>query len=102
MNDRLLLEHIDYVKGTIEIEGKTYKMLDTYFPTIDPDDPYRLTDEEEEVMNRLRSSFIHCDKLKTHVKLLLKKGSMYKVYNGNLLFHGCIPFDDYGEFAKVY
>ena len=101
MNDRLLLEHIDYVKGTIEIEGKTYKMLDTYFPTIDPDDPYRLTDEEEEVMNRLRSSFIHCDKLKTHVKLLLKKGSMYKVYNGNLLFHGCIPFDDYGEFAKV-
>ena len=56
MNDRLLLEHIDYVKGTIEIEGKTYKMLDTYFPTIDPDDPYRLTDEEEEVMNRLRSS----------------------------------------------
>lgn len=101
MNDRLLLEHIDYAKGTIEIEGKTYKMLDTYFPTIDPDDPYRLTDEEEEVMNRLRSSFIHCDKLKTHVKLLLKKGSMYKVYNGNLLFHGCIPFDDNGEFAKV-
>ena len=101
MSDRLLLEHIDYAKGTIEIEGKTYKMLDTYFPTIDPDDPYRLTDEEEEVMNRLRSSFIHCDKLKTHVKLLLKKGSMYKVYNGNLLFHGCIPFDDNGEFAKV-
>lgn len=101
MKDRLLLEHVDYEKGTVEIDGKTYDMLDKYFPTIDPSDPYRLTKEEEEVINRLRSSFIHCEKLSTHVKLLLKKGSMYKTYNGNLLFHGCIPMDEHGEFAKV-
>lgn len=101
MQNRLLLEHIDYDNGTIEIDGKTYQMLDTHFPTIDPSDPYRLTDDEEEVIQRLRSSFIHCEKLQTHVKLLLKKGSMYKIYNGNLLFHGCIPMRKDGSFAKV-
>ena len=101
MQNRLLLEHIDYDNGTIEIDGKTYQMLDTHFPTIDPSDPYRLTDDEEEVIQRLRSSFIHCEKLQTHVKLLLKKGSMYKIYNGNLLFHGCIPMKKDGSFAKV-
>lgn len=101
MQNRLLLEHIDYYNGTIEIDGKTYQMLDTHFPTIDPSDPYRLTDDEEEVIQRLRSSFIHCEKLQTHVKLLLKKGSMYKIYNGNLLFHGCIPMRKDGSFAKV-
>lgn len=85
MKERLLLEHIDYEQGTIELEGRTYKLLDTSFPTIDPADPYRLTEGEEEVIQRLRSSFIHCEKLKNHVGLLLKRGSMYKVYNGNLL-----------------
>ena len=80
MKERLLLEHIDYEHGTIELEGRTYKLLDTSFPTIDPSDPYRLTEDEEEVIQRLRSSFIHCEKLKTHVGLMLKKGSMYKVY----------------------
>ena len=101
MKERLLLEHIDYEQGTIELEGRTYKLLDTSFPTIDPADPYRLTEGEEEVIQRLRSSFIHCEKLKNHVGLLLKKGSMYKVYNGNLLFHGCIPMEEDGSFAKV-
>lgn len=101
MKERLLLEHIDYEHGTIELEGRTYKLLDTSFPTIDPADPYRLTEGEEEVIQRLRSSFIHCEKLKNHVGLLLKKGSMYKVYNGNLLFHGCIPMEEDGSFAKV-
>ena len=101
MKERLLLEHIDYERGTIELEGRTYKLLDTSFPTIDPADPYRLTEGEEEVIQRLRSSFIHCEKLKNHVGLLLKKGSMYKVYNGNLLFHGCIPMEEDGSFAKV-
>lgn len=101
MKERLLLEHIDCEQGTIELEGRTYKLLDTSFPTIDPADPYRLTEGEEEVIQRLRSSFIHCEKLKNHVGLLLKKGSMYKVYNGNLLFHGCIPMEEDGSFAKV-
>lgn len=101
MRDRLLLEHIDYENGTVEIEGKNYPMLDMHFPTIDPKDPYKLTDEEYEVMIRLRSSFLHCEKLQTHVQLLLKKGGMHKVYNGNLLFHGCIPMMEDGSFAKV-
>ena len=101
MRDRLLLEHIDYENGTVEIEGKNYPMLDMHFPTIDPEDPYKLTDEEHEVMIRLRSSFLHCEKLQTHVQLLLKKGGMHKVYNGNLLFHGCIPMMEDGSFAKV-
>lgn len=101
MSHRLVLEQIDYEKGTIELEGKTYKLLDTNLPTIDPKDPYKLTDEEYEVITRLRSSFRHCDKLQTHVQLLLKKGGMYKVYNGNLLFHGCIPMMEDGSFAKV-
>ncbi|HBP62063.1 MAG TPA: class 3 fructose-bisphosphatase, partial [Eubacterium sp.] len=64
MKERLLLEHIDYEQGTIDLEGRTYKLLDTSFPTIDPADPYRLTEGEEEVIQRLRSSFIHCEKLK--------------------------------------
>ena len=101
MEERLVLEKIDYENGTVELEGKTFKMLDTNFPTIDPADPYKLTDEEYEVITRLRSSFLHCEKLQTHVQLLLKKGGMYKVDNGNLLFHGCIPMMEDGSFAKV-
>ena len=101
MTHRLLLNYIDYEKGTIVIEGKTYKLMDTSFPTIDPENPYELTDEELDVITRLRSSFLHCDKLQTHVKLLLKKGSMYKVYNGNLLYHGCIPMNPDGSFVNV-
>lgn len=73
MKERLLLEHIDYEQGTIELEGRTYKLLDTSFPTIDPADPYRLTEGEEEVIQRLRSSFIHCEKLKTTLGCCLKR-----------------------------
>lgn len=101
MSNRLMLNYIDYEKGTITIEGKTFKLMDTSFPTIDPDNPYELTDEELDVMIRLRSSFLHCEKLQTHVKLLLKKGSMYKIYNGNLLYHGCIPMNPDGSFVDV-
>ena len=72
MEERLVLEKIDYENGTVELEGRTFKMLDTNFPTIDPADPYKLTDEEYEVITRLRSSFLHCEKLQTHVQLLLK------------------------------
>ncbi len=75
MKERLLLEHIDYEQGTIELEGRTYKLLDTSFPTIDPADPYRLTEGEEEVIQRLRSSFIHCEKLKTTLGCCLKKAA---------------------------
>ena len=101
MQDRVLLERIDYKKGTVDIGGKEYALLDTNFPTVDPEDPCRLTEEEADVMARLRTSFRHCDKLQRHVKFLLKKGSIYKVYNNNLLFHGCMPMNEDGSFAKV-
>lgn len=101
MDNRLLLEQIDYDNYTVMIDGKEYKLKDNYFPTIDSQDPYKLTDAEHDVIMRLRSSFIHCEKLQNHVQLLLKKGSMYKTYNGNLLYHGCVPMNEDGTFAKV-
>lgn len=101
MQNRLLLERIDYDKGTVNIDGSEYKMMDMNFATIDPQDPYRLTEDEEEVIMRLRSSFVHCEKLQRHIQLLLKKGGMYRVYNGNLLYHGCVPMNEDGTFRKV-
>lgn len=101
MENRCLLHRIDYENKTVEIDGQVYPMLDTHFPTIDPEHPYDLSPEEEEVMKRLRTSFIHCEKLQRHVRLLLKRGSMYKVYNGNLLYHGCVPLNPDGSFKKV-
>lgn len=101
MENRCLLHRINYQDKTVEIDGKTYPMLDTCFPTIDPENPYELTKEETEVMQRLLSSFTHCEKLQRHVRLMLKKGSMYKVYNGNLLYHGCVPMKEDGSFVKM-
>ena len=101
MEDRLLLNHIDYENGTVTIDGTAYPMLDCSFPTIDPSDPFRLTPEEELVMDGLRSAFVQCEKLHAHTALLLNKGSLYKVSNNNLMYHGCIPFDENGEFLKV-
>lgn len=101
MEKRLLLDKIDYEKKTVQIDGVTYEMRDTLLPTVDPDDPYALTDEELDVMKRLCSSFLHCEKLQRHTQLLLKKGSMYRVYNGNLLYHGCVPMNEDGEFTSV-
>ncbi|MCI1306395.1 MAG: fructose-1,6-bisphosphatase [Lachnospiraceae bacterium] len=101
MEGRLLLDFIDYKKGTITLDGKTYPLKDTNFPTIDPNDPYRLTEEEEHVMDRLRSAFIHCEKLQEHVKLLLTRGSLYITSNYNLLYHGCVPMTEDGNFMRV-
>ena len=101
METRCLLHRIDYENKTVEIDGVKYPMLDTNFPTIDPENPYELTPEEADVMKRLRTSFIHCEKLQRHVRLMLKRGSMYKIYNGNLLYHGCVPMNEDGSFAKV-
>ena len=101
MEDRRLLHCIDYEKGTIKIYGKEYPLLDTNFPTIDPKDPYALTEEENEVMQRLRSAFLKCDKMQKHMMLLLNKGSLYKVYNGNLLYHGCVPLNEDGSLKEV-
>lgn len=101
LNDRLLLDKIDYKNGTINIDGKVYQLNDTDFPTIDPNNPYELTPEEEEVMTRLYESFVNSDKLSTHISFLYAKGSAYTVFNSNLLFHGCIPLLEDGTFKKV-
>ena len=101
MQDRLLFNHIDWEKGTVTIEGEEYQMQDMSFPTIDREHPYELTEAEMDVMMRFRTSFLHCDKLQRHVKVLLHKGSMYKVYNHNLLYHGCIPMNEDGSFRQV-
>ncbi len=101
MSDYCHLHRINFEKGTVTIDGAEYPMLDMNFPTINPEHPYELTEEEEEVMNRLQSSFVHCEKLQKHAKFLLKRGSMYRVYNGNLLYHGCVPMDENGNFTKV-
>jgi fructose-1,6-bisphosphatase III len=101
MEDRLVLEKINYEAGTIELDGKTYKLKDGYFPTIDSKNPYELTAEEEELMEKLKSSFLNSEKLQKHVSFLFAKGSMYLKYNSNLLYHGCIPLNDDGSFKKV-
>jgi len=99
MQDRLLLHHIDYQKGTISLNGQTYSLLDTNFPTIDPQDPYQLTEREQNVVDRLKLSFASSDKLQQHGNFLCTRGGMYRAYNGNLLYHGCIPINDDGSFA---
>ena len=97
MEDRLLLDKIDYENKCITIGGVTYALEDTDFPTVDPADPYALTPEEERVIDELTSSFQHSEKLQKHVRFLYSRGSLYKIYNGNLLFHGCIPLDKDGN-----
>lgn len=101
MEDRLLLDKINFEKGTVMVEGREYKMRDMDFPTIDPANPYELTPEETEVMERLRQAFTRCDKLQKDVRFLFSKGGLYKVYNSNLLYHGCVPLDEDGNFLKV-
>ena len=101
MEDRALLHRIDYEKGTILLEGKEYKLKDTNFPTINPADPYALSSEEEEIMERLERAFLGCEKLQQHMRFLLAKGGLYKVFNDNLLYHGCVPLDEKGKLKEV-
>ena len=97
MDDRLLLDKIDYENKSICINGITYALEDTDFPTVDPNNPYELTPEEEAVIDQLTASFERSEKLQEHVRFLYSKGSLYKIYNDNLLFHGCIPLNENGE-----
>ena len=98
---RNFLDKINYEEGTITIGGKIYQLLDDYFPTIDPKNPYQLSAEEEEIINRLVKAFQSCEKLQRHMRFLLNKGSLYKIYNSNLLYHGCVPLNDDGSLRKV-
>ncbi|MBQ8833473.1 MAG: fructose-1,6-bisphosphatase [Oscillospiraceae bacterium] len=97
MADRLLLDHINYENKTINIGGTVYPLEDCDFPTVDPADPYTLTPEENQVIDQLTDSFRHSEKLQRHVRFLYSKGGLYKVHNGNLLFHGCIPMTEDGK-----
>lgn len=101
MNDRVLLKAIDYNKGTVTVEGKEYPLLDTSFPTIDPASPLTLNQEEEELLRTLQLSFLHNELLHRHVRFLYSHGSMYKCYNSNLLYHGCIPMREDGTFEEI-
>lgn len=101
LEHRDLLHKIDYQNGTIELDGKIYELLDKNFPTIDPKDPYQLSNEEEEIMERLEQAFRNCGKLQDHMRFLLNKGSLYKVYNKNLLYHGCVPLMEDGQLKEA-
>lgn len=101
MDDRLLLDKMDLEKCTVTSYGKEYPLKDTDFPTFDPQNPYALSSEEQDVMERLKGAFQNCEKLQRHVRFLFTKGSLYKVYNGNLLYHGCVPLNEDGSFQKV-
>lgn len=98
-DERNMLPRVDSHGDTPEIElcGKRYPLLDGFFPTVDPEDPSELSPSEKELMLILENSFLHSEKLQKHVRFLLSKGSMYKVCNGNLMFHGCIPMDEDGR-----
>ena len=101
MSHRLLLDKVNYEEGTIVIKGKTYPLKDTNFPTIDPKEPFKLTREEEEIIDKLSEAFRSSDKLQKHVNFLFSKGSIYLKYNGNLLIHGGLPLNDDGTFMSM-
>lgn len=102
MQGRLLLDKVDFENGTIEIDGKVHEMLDRNFPTIDPEDPYRLTPDEQDLTDGIWQSFRHSNQLREHIEFIYNHGGMYKVINNNLLYHGCIPMNEDGEFETVH
>ncbi|WP_288304624.1 fructose-1,6-bisphosphatase [uncultured Fusobacterium sp.] len=101
LENRQMLHRIDYEKGIVKIEGKDYKLNDTYFPTIDKENPYKLSPREEEVMEILTRYFLNSEKLQRHLQFFLTNGSLYLKYNSNLLYHGCIPLNKKGELQEV-
>lgn len=101
LEKRNLLHRIDWERGVLKMDGKEYPMLDMNFPTVNPEDPYAFTEQEADIMERLERAFMNCEKLQQHMKFLLAKGSLYKVYNNNLLYHGCVPLNEDGTFKEV-
>lgn len=101
LEDRKLLDKIDYERGTVMLDGIEYELTDTVFPTVDPADSYRLTPEEEDVMQRLEQAFTGCEKLQRHMRFFLDAGSLYKICNGNLLFHACVPLNADGSLMET-
>ncbi len=101
MDDRLLLDKIDYRAGTVTLDGVTYPLKDRHFPTVSPDDPYRLTGAEEQVMEQLKTAFRRSEKLQRHVSFLFSHGGLYRCCNNNLLIHGCVPMNEDGSFLAM-
>ena len=101
MEDRLVLDKIDYENNTITLNGETYPLNDGHFPTIDPADPYALTDAEQSLIDSLTHAFRHSKALRKHIEFLYNDGALYKTCNGNLLFHGCVPMTPDGQFDAV-
>lgn len=101
LSHRDLFSMVDFANGTITIDGQIHKLLDGNFPTVDSADPLALAEGENELMTILANSFMHSDRLNTHMRFLYSKGSMYKTINGNLLFHGCIPLDENGKLLSL-
>ena len=102
MDERILLDKIDYKNGTINIEGKVYELKDKNFPTINPENPFELTEGENTLIQSLAFSFINSPVLQRHMNYIYDKGGIYKIFNGNLLYHGCIPTKEDGTFDDVY
>ena len=101
MNDRCLFEHVDYQNGTIDLQGKTYKMSSCSFPTVNPAAPSELSPEEEILISKLHHSFSVCEKLHKHIRVMLQHGCMYGIYNNNLLFHASCPLNEDGSLKEV-
>ena len=101
MQDRKLLHHIDFDKRVFVYDGKEYEMRDFYFPTVNPKDPYKLTDEEKEIVEKLHQSFTRSEKLRKHMKCLFRYGCMYNVCNSNLLFHASMPLNEDGTLKDI-
>ena len=102
MEDRLLLDKVDYENASIELGGKTYPLKEKHFPTVDRDDPYKLSQAEREIMDELEKLFLESEQLQRHVEFWYSHGSMYQVFNGNLLFHGCVPLDEDGALKAIH
>ena len=102
MEDRLLLDKVDYENACIELDGKSYPLKEKRFPTVDRDDPYKLSQAEREIMDELEKLFLESEQLQRHVEFLYSHGSMYQVFNGNLLFHGCVPLDEDGALKAIH
>lgn len=101
MSDRLLLGQMDDTKNKVMIEGEWVTMNTNAFPTVDLENPYELTEEETEILRKLHRNFVSSQRLQKHIRFLYEKGSMYNVYNGNLIYHGCVPVDKNGAFDKL-
>lgn len=102
MDSRLLLDKIDYTSKHIKINNISYPIKSPSFPTINPQNPYELSLEEAEVLSDIKSAFLDSVRLRKHIDFLYQKGSVYKAYNNNLLYHGCIPLNDNGSFMRIH